>query len=363
MYTKIETDDGFHGWGEAFLTGERAEPVERHIQRMARYLIGRDPHHVKQFRQVMWLDYANQRGGFDLYTAISGLEIACWDIIGKSAGQPIYNLIGGACHARIRVHAYGWGGGRDAPLEVQAQLAQETVARGFTTLKVSPFRGPARTIVTAEDEQHAVDTIRVLRDAVGPKVGLIVEVHRRLAPEIAIRYGRKIEQYEPFYYEEPTTPENLDADVRSRVNIPITAGEDIYTTYGFRPVLEKRAADILNPDVTACCGILGFREIAAMAEPYGVGIAPHQYNLGVGFVASLHLAAAIPNYLTTDYMLNSISHSDEIMVKPLPQPKDGFLDLPTGPGLGVELNETALMERPFRETALPEFATYLEERA
>ena len=177
---KVETDAGIHGWGEAYTQADRDHAIAVHVEQLRRYLIGRDPFRIKHFTTVMYLDFAGKRGAMDFYSALSGLEQALWDIAGKSLGVPVCNLLGGACRDRIRVYANGWSSGDDTPAET-ARKAVALVERGFTAMKWDPFPGPWRPYISRAEEQAAVASVRAVREAVGPEVDLLIEVHRRLA--------------------------------------------------------------------------------------------------------------------------------------------------------------------------------------
>jgi galactonate dehydratase len=349
LFVKVETDEGIVGWGECYTQADRDLAIQLHVQAMRRYLIGRDPFNIKHFTDVMYRDFASKRGSMDLFSAISGIEQALWDVVGKFLMTPVYNLLGGACRDQVRVYANGWARGK-GPSEV-AERAVEVVERGFSALKFDPFPGPWQPFISRQDELAAVANVRAVRDAVGPDVEILVEVHRRLAPMHAIRVARMIEEYRPFWYEEPCAPENLEAlaEVRRGINIPVVTGEALYAKAGFREVFERRAADILNPDICNCGGILELKEIAAMAEPYLVAMSPHNYNsMSMGLAASVQLCAAIPNFLILEYFVNFEKPSAEIAPNAL-KPVNGYIPIPTGPGLGVELDEEALSRKSYRE--------------
>ena len=348
LFVKVETDEGLHGWGEAYTQNDRDRAIELYVQELGRYLVGRNPFNIKHFTFMAYTDFANKRGAMDLYCAISALEHALWDIAGKAAGQPVYNLLGGACRDRIRVYANGWGGG--GTTEQLAEQAAKVVKMGFTALQFDPFPGPWRTIIDRRTEQAAVDRVRAVREAVGPDVEILVEVHRRLSPLHAIRVARLLEPYDPFWYEEPVSARDLDglAEAKRGIRIPVVTGEELYTKAEFREVFERRAADILNPDVCNCGGILELREIAAMAEPYHVAISPHNYNsTTVGLAATLHATAGMPNFLITEYFVNFTALGDELSVEPF-RVENSAIPLPTKPGLGIELDEAALAKYPYR---------------
>jgi galactonate dehydratase len=348
LFVKVETDAGIHGWGECYTQADRDRAIEIHVQQLARYLEGRSPHEIKHLTFSAYHDFAGKRGAMDLYCAISGIEQALWDIVGKALNTPVYNLLGGPCRDRIRVYANGWGG--RTPEEMGAR-ARQLVEQGFSALKFDPFPGPWRTHIRREEERAAVACVRAVREAVGPDVDLLIEVHRRLAPIHAIRVARELEEFAPFWYEEPVSARNPDAlaEVRHAISLPVVTGEELYTKAEFREVFEKGAADILNPDVCNCGGILELKEIAAMAEPYFVTIAPHNYNsTTIGLAATLQVCAAIPNFLITEYFVNFTARGDVISRNPI-RVENGTIPLPTGPGLGLELDEAALARYPYRE--------------
>jgi galactonate dehydratase len=347
VFAKVEADNGLYGWGESYTNAARDEAIDRLIAAMGKSLVGRSPFDIKQFSQVVFWDLGGQRGGTDFWAALSALEMALWDIVGKALGQPVYNLLGGACRGRVRAYANGWANGDDPP-ERAAERAVETVKLGFTALKWDPFPNPHRAYVGRFEEQWAIDSIRVVREAVGPEIELLIECHRRLAPMHGLRVARAIEEFKPSWYEEPTTTEDLDAlaAIRRAINIPVVAGEALYTKFEFRQLLEKGAADIINPDVSMCGGILAVRDIAAMAEAYQVTVAPHGYDTAATFAASIQIGAAIPNFFMLDMYLPSQNWSNDFVKQPF-RAANGYIDIPTSPGLGIDLDESALARRPF----------------
>jgi galactonate dehydratase len=344
LFVKLETDAGLHGWGEAYTLTGREQALERMIQDFGTYVVGRDPFHIKQFTQAMWRDVSIKRGGFDFYCALSGLELAMWDIVGKVAKQPVYNLLGGPCRDRIRIYAHPDGEG------TLAERCQRLIDRGITAIKFDPFPGPWNAIVERDVEDTAVERVRTVREAVGPKIELLIEVHRRLAPMHAVRVAKAIQQYNVFWYEEPTPAENLDAtaEVRSKIDIPVVAGEALYAKADFRNCFEKRAADIINPDICNVGGLLEIKEIAAMAEPYCVAVAPHGNNsTTVGLAASVQAAAVMPNFLIMEYFVGWEAAATEIARNPI-QIEGDKIKLLEEPGLGIELDEAALERYPYR---------------
>ena len=351
LFVKVETDEGIAGWGEAYTQTDRERAVEAHVLSLRRYLIGRDPFAIKHFTTQAYLDFSYKRGSMELYSAVSALEQALWDIVGKATGQPVYNLLGGPCRGRVRVYANGWYDGCQTP-EDFALRAKAVLKRGFTALKFDPFPGPWRMFISPLDEDTAVERVEAVREMVGPGVEILIEVHRRLAPMTAMRVARRLEPFRPFWFEEPVSPENLDAlaQVRRLCTLPIVTGEALYAKAMFREALEKGAADILNPDVANCGGILELKEIAAMAEPYYVAVAPHNYNsTTIALAATLQVSALIPNFLITEYFVNYQPAGEAICREPLRLEEGGYISLPKRPGLGLELEEEALSQYPYQE--------------
>jgi galactonate dehydratase len=343
LFVKLETDAGLTGWGEAYTQQDRDGAMLAHVIEMGHHLVGRTPFAIKHFTSVMHLDYALRRPAMEFWSALSAIEQAMWDIVGKACGQPVYNLLGGPCRERIRVYANGWSDRASTPQEF-AERACEVVSRGFTALKFDPFNNPWRTHIGRAEEEIAIDRVRAVREAVGPNVEILVEVHRRLAPNEAIRVANRLEQFAPFWYEEPIDAEDMDglAEVRRRITLPVVTGEALYSKSQFAEVFARRAADILNPDVCNCGGILALKEIASAAEPWHVAVAPHNYNsTTLGLASTLHVSACISNFLITEYFVNFEAVGREI-AKGAFEVKDSYIDLPTAPGLGIGLDEAAL---------------------
>jgi galactonate dehydratase len=352
LFVKVETDTGLHGWGECYTQSDRDRAIEAHVREMGRYLVGRSPFDIKHFTFVAYTDFGAKRGSMDLFSAISGIEQALWDVVGKALGQPVYNLLGGPVRTRLRVYANGWAEGRKP--EAVAEQARAVVKKGFTALKFDPFPGPWRAHIDRRQEEAAVAQVREVRDAVGEDVDILVEVHRRLAPSNAIRVARAMEPYRPFWFEEPVSVRDLGGliEAKREIRLPVVTGEELYTKAEFAPVIERRAADILNPDVCNCGGILEIREIAAMAEPAHIAMSPHNYNsTTVGLAATLHASAGMPNFLITEYFVNFEAVGAEV-ARPAAQVHDGFIELSTAPGLGIDLDEAALARYPAKERPL-----------
>ena len=352
LFVKVETDGGPHGWGECYTQSDRDRSIVAHVEALGRYLVGRDAGQITHFVHMAYHDFSAKRGAMDFWSAVSGIEQALWDVAGKRHGVPVHALLGGACRERVRVYANGWYP-HGTPAEYAA-AARATVGRGFTALKFDPFPGPWRTHITREAEEQAIATVAAVREAVGDTVELLIEVHRRLAPMHAVRIAKALERYRPFWFEEPVSSTNLEAlaECRQQIALPIVTGEELYTRAEFRRVFELRAADIVNPDVCNCGGILELRAIPQMAEPSFVTVSPHNYNsTTVGLAATLQVSAAIPNFLITEYFVNFEARGREV-ARPAFEVRDGAITIPHAPGLGIELDETALARWPGRDRPL-----------
>lgn len=353
VVVKVETDEGVDGLGEATLEGKE-ESVCAAIGEFRRYLVGKDPFQIEHHWQVMY------RGGFwisgpVINSALSGLEQALWDILGRRLGQPVYNLLGGPCRDRVRVYTHVGG---STPEEV-AENAVRLVKKGYDALKVDPIRGPHWVTVKPEAMRSAVETIRQMREAVGENVDILVHEHGNLAPSTAIAFARQVEPYRPFWFEEPVQPENVDAmaEVARGTNIPIATGERLFTRHGFREVFEKRAAAVVQPDPCHAGGILECKKIAAMAEPYYVSVAPHNPYGPIAVAVSVQIDACIPNFLIQEYATYHKEERFDILKEPL-KVEHGHVRLPTKPGLGVELDEDALASYPYKPGKLTGRLTY-----
>jgi galactonate dehydratase len=351
LFCRVETEDGLHGWGEAYVTPGKEQVIEHLLRTMAQYIIGRSAFSIRHTAQVIFDDYAMRRTSLDLMSAWSAIEIALWDIVAKHAKLPLYNLLGGASRERVKVYANGWSNGRET-IEQNLQRALNVKQQGFTGLKWDPFPGPWRNFIHREDEDHVVRYVKAMRETLGPDFTLLVEVHRRLAPIHAIRIGQRIAEYDVGWYEEPCLCDNIElvAEVRRALpGVPIVTGEAIYSKEGFATALAARAADIINPDICNCGGISAMLDIAAMAQPYAVAVAPHNYNSTlVGLAATVALAAMIPNFWIAEFFVNLQPACDEIAVQPLTV-KDSFVELPTVPGHGIDIDVERMRAHPYRD--------------
>jgi galactonate dehydratase len=347
IFVKVETDAGIHGWGEAYSQYDRDTAVMAQLAALGPYMVGRSPFDIKHFTQFAFDDYAARRGSVELFCAISGIEQAMWDIVGKATQQPVYNLLGGKYREKVRVYANGWSYGMKEP-DDYARAAEKVVKMGFSAMKFDPLPSPWRSYIPKEHDKRAIGIVKAIRDAVGPDVDLLLEQHRRLAPMHAIRLDKQLAEFNLYWMEESCQAEFPDelAQIRREIGIPVVIGEATYTKTGFRPLLEKRSADILNPDVACVGGILELKEIAAMAEPFLVAVSPHNYNSTlVALASTVHASATMPNFIITEYFLPFVDFCDKISPNQL-KPKNGYIELPTAPGLGVDVIEEELKKHP-----------------
>jgi galactonate dehydratase len=274
---------------------------------------------------------------------MSGIEQALWDIAGKATQQPVYNLLGGPCRSRVRVYANGWSYRMQLPQDY-ARAAEAVVKRGFTALKFDPLPPPWRTYVPKDHLRRAVTVTRAVREAVGPEIDILIEAHRRLAPRHAIDLADALAEFDPYWLEEPCQAENVEAltEVRRQSPIPVVTGETLLARAGFRPVLRARAVDIINPDVSSCGGILELLYIAAAAESEAIAVSPHNYNsTTIALSATVQASACLPNFIITEYFLPFEELGGRLCPNTL-RPVNGYIALPQGPGLGLEVDEAAV---------------------
>jgi galactonate dehydratase len=351
LFCRIETDTGLHGWGEAYVTPGKEAVIEHLLQHMGKYLLGRSASSVRHTAQVIFDDFAMRRTSLDLLSAWSAIELAMWDTVAKHAGLPLYNLLGGASRERVKVYANGWSAGAES-IEQNCERALKVKEMGFTALKWDPFPGPWRSFIHREDEDYVVRYVRKMREALGPEFTLLIEAHRRLAPMHAIRIGKRIAEYDIGWYEEPCLCDNIElvAEVRRALpGMPIVTGEAIYSKEAWAQAFAARAADIINPDICNCGGLSAMLDIAAMAQPHAVAVAPHNYNSTlVGLAATVQLAAMIPNFWIAECFINLKPACDAIAVAPLVV-QDSFVELPTVPGHGIDIDVEKLRAHPYRD--------------
>ena len=331
LFLKIHTNAGIVGLGEP-LTEGRARTCATAVQEIAPYLIGKDPRRVVHHWQAIYR-HAFYRGGPILTSALSGIDQALWDIKGKALGVPIYELLGGPTRNRVRVYLHA-----GSPEAIQAGIR-----RGFTAFKTGPRGGrPARIIETPGYVEEVAERFAALRHAAGPEVDIAIDFHGAVPPATAKLLIKALEPHQPFFVEEPVQCQNVDvlADIARGTFLPIATGERLFTKWGFREILEKRAAAILQPDLCHAGGITEVRLIAGMAEAYYAAIAPHNPMGPISLAAGIQLAASIPNFLCQE----QVTLGEGYLKNPF-EVQDGHIRIPTGPGLGIELDENALADK------------------
>lgn len=351
LFVRLHTDSGLTGIGEASLEWQE-KTVETILHEWVEgRVVGRDPFQIE--RVVGDLIRDQYQGGSTVMTAISAVEIALWDIVGKACGQPIYNLLGGRYHKRIASYANGWYGGAREAGEFAAR-AREAVARGYTALKFDPF-GAAWKEMTPEAVEEAVEIVAAVRGAVGARVGLMIEYHGRLSAPAATRMIRALERFDPVWSEEPVAPENLEllAEVRAATGATIAAGERLYNIAEFQRLFALRAVDVVQFDVAHCGGLLMSKKIAALAAVYDISFAPHCSIGPVALAAALHLDVCTPNFLVQETFAEFDVPWRADLVKGWNPVRRGELIVADAPGLGIELDDDAIAAHPYVQTPFP----------
>ena len=361
-FVKLYTDSGLTGVGEASLE-RNDEVVVRALETFRDFLVGQDPFQIEYIWNALYKQ-TFKYGQLIILTALGGIEQALWDIKGKALGVPVYELLGGKLRDKLRAYANAWAfqkvvtqmTAKDTP-DTIAKNAMKMVAKGFTALKWDPFREGGQVIPRSEEE-FALACVKAVREAVGPSVDILIECHGRFNMHSAVRIAHKLEPYDPFFYEEPIPPDNLDAlaALQQSINLPIATGERLYTRWEFRPLLEKNAAHIIQPDICNVGGIWELKKIAAMAEAYYVAVQPHNSNGPLQTIASLHLDASIPNFVFQEFFYPYLDMYNEVLTEPIIY-KDGYLEVPTAPGLGTDIREDVIRKRPPKKQ--PPMATWI----
>ena len=359
VFVKVETDQpGLHGWGEASLEW-KTRAVVGAVEDFAPMLIGEDPTRIeflyqKMYRQSFW------RVGVIGLSAISGVEQALWDILGKELGRPVYQLLGGAVRDKVRMYTHLGGGDMRAVYETQftadakvfVDRAQEVVGRGYNAVKVL-ITPPTEALNSIAAYKYSAGVMEALRDALGNGVDIMVDCHGRHAPANAIEFCRVLAPYRPYFVEEPVPPENVDAmaEVRRASPVPIATGERLVTRHQFRELFEKQACHIIQPDLCHCGGLWEAKKIAAMAEAYYLGVAPHNPLGPVANAAALHFALSTPNFLIQEDMLSDVPWRWEVVQHAL-KTEGGYWLMTDAPGLGIEVNEAAARKHPFQQEVI-----------
>jgi galactonate dehydratase len=361
LFAKVSTDEGLYGIGEGTLN-YFAKTVEAAIQELRPLVLGMDPFQIESLSQRLVRDVYSDGGQIHM-CAVAAIEIACWDIIGKAANQPVYNLMGGRCHGRLRAYANGWYRGPRTP-ESFGEKAREVARRGYTALKFDPFGSTWRTLPRYEFDL-SLDIIRAVRDAIGPSVDILIEGHCRFNTATAIEFAEAMRDLRPAWFEEPTPHRNIPAliEVARRSPVPIATGESLSSKQEFAELLKHNVVNIYQPEPLNLGGLFATRKIADMVDAhYGV-IAPHSAQGPVCSAACVQLNASLPNFFIHE-IFDEFNEpwEKEIVTNPV-KVVDGHIDIPERPGLGVDLNVEEILKHPYRqENAIPLFKPGWEKR-
>lgn len=355
---KVETDEGLVGVGECRALN-RTDGVLGYLSEAApRYILGEDPFNVEALVARMFREDFG-RAGEITQTVTALLEVACWDIIGKALDQPVYRLLGGAVRYQIKGYANGWYTGERTPDEFHA-AAKRVLDKGYRALKFDPFGAGFYEMERAE-KNYVISLVEAVRDAVGPDVEILIEMHGRFNPVTAVEFARELAPFKPSWLEEPVPPENIAAqkkaaDAIAPLGIPVATGERLHTMYEYRELFELQACDIIQPDITHFGGILNTKKLAAWAEAYYMLIAPHNVGGPISTAAALHLAACTPNFKIQEHFNDFAEAYVKKAAPGNPEIEDGYFALPSGPGLGVTLDEDVVAANPRRRVHFNLFA-------
>jgi galactonate dehydratase len=349
LFVQVETDEGIHGIGEGTL-GNMTRATEGVIHEVKHLILGLEVFQIEMMLRRLLRDiYAD--GGQIKMCAISAIEMACWDIIGKALGQPIYNLLGGRCHEKIRAYANGWYRCPRTP-EDFAKAAKKVVRMGYTAMKFDPF-GTAWRKPLPDDLDLAIDIVNAVRSAVGSSIDLAIEAHSRFSVETAIRVGKRLEAVAPAWFEDPVPHNNIHAaiEVARHVDVPVGTGESLTSKQQFAELLREDAITVVTVEPLHVGGILATRKIADMVDAhYGV-ILPHSAQGPVCTLANIQIDACTPNFYIQEHFDLFNEPWEKDLLTWTPKLVDGYLEIPTAPGLGAELNLEEVKRHPYQETA------------
>jgi galactonate dehydratase len=357
LFVRVDTDEGIHGIGEGSL-GHLSKTVETAIHEMKPFILG-----LEVFQTETLVSRLNRHiyadGGQIKMCAISALEIACWDAVGKALNQPIYNLVGGRVHERVPAYINGWYRVPRTP-EAFAKAAKEVVARGYFALKFDPF-GSAMTRLTPWEEDLAADLVAAVRDAVGPHVLIAIEAHSRFSPSTAVRMGKRLEPFRLAWFEEPIPHQNVSAlaEVAQHLEIPIATGESLSSKQQLAELLRVEAADIINLEPLHMGGILGSRKAADMVDAHYGTVIPHAAQGPICTLACLHIDISTPNSWLQETFEEFNEPWERDLLTQGPRVIGGYFELPSGPGIGADLNLEEVMRHPYHEN--PDISLFEED--
>ncbi len=348
-FVKVYTDEGITGVGEATLEYKEKSLVGA-VEHIREALIGKDPFQIEKLYHDTYRD-SYWRVGPVLMSALSAVEMALWDILGKSLGVPVYQLLGGKVHDKVRIYVNGWFAGAKTPEEF-GEKAKIAVQRGVTAMKWDPF-GKSYLQISNQDLNTALRCVSAVRDAVGDQVDLLIEGHGRFDVPTGIKIAKELEQFKPMLFEEPVPPDNLEAlkAVRDKSPVAISAGERLYNLRQFKDLFEMRAADYIQPDISHAGGIMELKKIAAVAETYYIPFAPHNPSGPVANAATLQLAACCNNFSILEIMYSDVPWRADVTNEDL-RYEDGYIYIPDKPGLGIEIDEEACLAHPYSSHTL-----------
>ncbi len=349
FYVLVHTDEGISGVGEATLESHD-ESLIGCLRDLEDLIIGQDPARIGYLAQVL-IRQRFWKGGVVKASAVSAVELACWDILGKAAGKPVYQLLGGAVRDRIRVYANGWSGGSTDPAVIRDR-AQQALAYGYTAFKFS-LAIPAWPVHDSDAVRRIAKAAETVREAVGSGAALCFDGHGRYDSHLAIQVGRALAEFDLMFFEEPVQPEDEEgmARVAAALPMPVAAGERLTRIQEFRRLFEKRAVAIAQPDLAHCHGFNEGLKIAHLAEAFDGFVAPHCPMSPVITAISLHLDAVAPNFLIQERLFLD-DWRNEVITEPLAV-KEGFLELPGKPGWGIELDMEMIRKHPRIQAGTP----------
>lgn len=346
VFVKVYTDEGICGVGEGTLE-YKEKALCGAIEHIKNYLTGKDPRTIEKHYHDIYRD-AYWRGGAVLMSALSAVECALWDILGKSLGVPVYQLLGGRVNEDCRIYVNGWFSGAKTPDEF-AEKAKAAVKRGVTAMKWDPF-GKSYMQISNKDLDTALECVAKVREAVGNNVDLLIEGHGRFDVPTGIKIAKELECFKPMWFEEPVPPDNLDAlkAVRDKSPVAISAGERLYTRFDYNKLFALRAADYIQPDVSHAGGIAELKKIAAAAEAHYIPFAPHNPSGPIANAATLQLAACCPGFSILEIMYSDVDYRKKVTNENLVY-ENGRIKIGDKPGLGIELNEEECLKHPYAE--------------
>ena len=347
LFVRVETDEGIHGIGEGTL-GQVTRTVETAVHEMKHLVLGSEAFQIEAIVSRLSRDVFSEGAQFKM-CAISAIEIACWDIIGKAVGQPIYNLLGGRCRDRVRAYANGWYRCPRRPQDF-AEKAKQVVRMGYTAMKFDPF-GTAWHKISRAEEDLSIDIITAVREAVGPNVDLAIEAHERFDVSTAIRIGRRLEPVFPVWFEDPVTHNNTRGilEIARAIDVPVGTGESLTAREQFVELLRDEVIDIVTLEPLHAGGILGSRKISGLVQAHNGVIVPHSAQGPICTLACLQIDACTPNFYMQEYFDPFNVPWEEELLTWKPKFVDGYLELPTAPGLGSDLNLAVVKQHPYHE--------------